>query len=271
MKKRRFWSWVWFALGAAYFILPLYGTFDFSLRIRRDVLTFDAYRNVFNDPQFVETFSFSLEMAAATIIVSLLLIVPTAYWLHLKLPQWRPAVELVTLLPFVIPAIVLVFGFIKLYSRPLTISSISIVPALTNTELTTNFLLIMGYTVLSLPYMYRAVDTGLRTIDVRTLTEAAQSLGAGSVTILWRVIFPNLRTAVLSGALLTFAIVVGELTIATFLDRPAFGPYLWLLGQHRAFEPSALSIISFALTWVAMMIIYLVTRGSGQGQVAGAH
>jgi putative spermidine/putrescine transport system permease protein len=271
MRKSRFWSWVWLALGAGYLLLPLYGTFDFSLRIRRDALSFDAYRNVFNDPQFFETFGFSIQMATATIVVSLLLIVPTAYWLHLKLPKWRPAVELVTLLPFVIPAIVLVFGFIKLYSRPLTIFSIQILPALTNTELTTNFLLIMGYTVLALPYMYRAVDTGLRTIDVRTLTEAAQSLGAGQATILFRVIFPNLRTAVLSGSLLTFAIVVGELTIATFLGRPAFAPYLWLMIQHRAFEPAALSIISFSLTWVAMVIIYLVTRGSGQGQVAGAH
>ena len=50
--------------------------------------------------------------------------------------------------------------------------------ALTNTAATTNILLITGYVVLSLPYMYRAVDTGLRAIDVRTLTEAAQSLGA---------------------------------------------------------------------------------------------
>jgi len=44
-----------------------------------------------------------------------------------------------------------------------------------------------------------------------------------------RVIFPNLRSALLSGALLTFAIVVGEVTISSFLSRPAFGPYLWLL------------------------------------------
>ena len=67
--------------------------------------------------------------------------------------------------------------------------------------------------------MYRAVDTGLRSIDVRTLTEAAQSLGADWFTILWRVIFPNLRVALLSGAFLTLAIVIGEYTIAK-LPRP---------------------------------------------------
>ena len=59
-----------------------------------------------------------------------------------------------------------------------------------------------------------------------------------------RVIFPNLRSALLSGALLTFAIVVGEVTLASFLGVPAFGPYLFLLGQHRGYEPAALSFAS---------------------------
>jgi putative spermidine/putrescine transport system permease protein len=72
----------------------------------------------------------------------------------------------------------------------------------------------------------------------------------------------------LSGALLTFSIVVGELTLATFLARPAFGPYLALLGNHRAYEPAALTIISFALTWIAMVLINFVT-GSRQNSVAG--
>ena len=114
------------------------------------------------------------------------------------------------------------------------------------------------------------MDNGLRAIDVQTLTEAAQSLGANWFTIMFRIIMPNLRAALLSGALLTFAIVVGELTLATFLGRPAFGPYLQQLGQHKAYEPAALSIASFMLTWLAMVLIYFVTRGSN-AQVTGAH
>ena len=81
-------------------------------------------------------------------------------------------------------------------------------------------LLVCAYVVLSFPYMYRAVDTGLRSIDIQSLTEASQSLGAGWFTILWQVILPNLRVAILSGAFLTLAIVIGEFTIANFLARP---------------------------------------------------
>ena len=108
--------------------------------------------------------------------------------------------------------------------------------------------------------MYRAVDTGLRAIDVRTLTEAAEILGAGLPTILFRVILPNVRAAVLSGAFLTFAIVIGEFTMASLLNRPAFGPYLQLIGANRAYEPSALAIIAFVVTWACMGLIHVFGR-----------
>ena len=262
MRKVNFWAWLWIAFGVLYFFLPLIGTLQWSLRARRGVLSLDAYRNVFSDPKFFETFTFSLEMAILTIIFSLLLIVPTAYWVQLRLPGLRPVVEFITLLPFVVPAIVLVFGLIKIYSRPPLV--------LTSSATSTNIMLVAGYVVLALPYMYRAVDTGLRAIDVRTLTEAAQSLGASWSTILIRVIFPNVRVAILSGAFLTFAIVIGELTLAQYLARPAFGPYLALVGQDKAYEPAALAIISFALTWMLIWLIQLLGRRTpGLAQLGG--
>jgi putative spermidine/putrescine transport system permease protein len=105
------------------------------------------------------------------------------------------------------------------------------------------------------------VETALRSIDVRTLTEAAESQGAGIFTILFRIILPNIRSGILSGAFLTFAIVIGEFTFASLLDRPAFGPYLQLIGASKAYEPSALAIIAFALTWSCMGLIQLFGSG----------
>jgi putative spermidine/putrescine transport system permease protein len=264
VRKQSLWAWLWIVLGMLYFFLPLLATLIFSLRLRADALSLDAYQNVLTDPRFQGTFTYSVLMAFLTIIVSIVLIVPTVYWVHLKLPRLRPVIEFITLLPFVIPAIVLVFGLLRIYSRPPL--------ALTQNDRTTDLLLLCGYMVLSLPYMYRAVDTGLRAIDIRTLTEAAQSLGAGWGTILLRIVFPNLRIALLSGAFLTFATVIGEFTLASLLDRPAFGPYLQLIGANRAYEPAALAIISFGLTWALIGVLQLVGRGSPrQGQIAGAH
>jgi putative spermidine/putrescine transport system permease protein len=258
-------------LGALYFLLPLYATLDFSLRMERDKIGLKAYASAFADPGFLHSFGYSIGLAAITIIVSILLIVPTAYWIRLRLPEARRVVEFITLMPFVVPAIILVFGLIRIYSSPVKIpfTSIVLMDSLTTSPYGTVVLIVAGYMVLGLPYMYRSVDTGMRTVDVRTLTEAAQSLGANWFTIMTRVILPNVRTALLSGALLTFAIVVGEVVLASYLGVPTFGPYLFLLGQHRAFEPAALTFITFLLTWAAMGIIQLVT--GGQGQVSGAH
>jgi putative spermidine/putrescine transport system permease protein len=251
MKKVFAWAALFF--GIVYFALPLIGMANFSLKMRRGEYSVDAYVKVFGDPRFQETFTYSVAMALVTIVFGILLVVPTAYWIRLKLPGLRPYVEFVTLLPLVIPAIVIVFGYIRLYNTS------SWLP-LTGTATGTNILLMFGYTTLALPYMYRAVDTGLRTIDVTTLTEAAQSLGAGWGAILFRVILPNVLVAVLSGAFLTFAIVIGEFTMAALLNRPAFGPYMQLLGANRAYEPAALAVIAFVITWGSLGLIQLVSR-----------
>ena len=253
MKLNRIWSWLFFGIGAVYFALPLIGTTEFSLKMRRGAYTLDAYWAVLADPRFQQTFTYSVLMALATIAFGMLLVVPTAYWVRLKLPRWRPVLEFVTLLPLVIPPIVIVFGYIRLYNTS------SWLP-LTGSATGTNLLLMFGYVTLSLPYMYRAVDTGLRAIDVTTLTEAAQSLGAGWTTILARIILPNVIVAVLSGAFITFAIVIGEFVMAALLNRPAFGPYMQLLGANRAYEPAALAVIAFAITWGCMALIQVVSK-----------
>jgi putative spermidine/putrescine transport system permease protein len=252
--------WIVFIAGVLYFFVPLFATLEFSLR---EQPALSAYANVLGDSGFLDSLIYSAAIGVTTIIVSIAIIVPTAYWVRLRLPRLRPIVEFVTLLPFVIPPVILVFGLIRSYSGdPLP---------LTNTQTGSDILLVSAYTVLSFPYMYRAVDSGLRAIDVRSLTEASQSLGAGWVRILWEVIFPNLRVSLLSGAFLTLAIVIGEYTIATFLVRPAFGPYLSVLGQSKAYESAAVSLISFGLTWIAMGIIAVLGRGSRQRvQVVGA-
>lgn len=259
MRQSSFWTWFWVLLGALYFALPIYGTLDFSLRAVRGELSLVAYQRVFEDPRFFTSFAFSARMALITIAASLILVVPTAYWVHLRLPRWRPVIEFFTLLPFVTPAVVLVFGLIRTYGRPPFV--------LTQSQWGTDLLLVAGYMVLTLPFMYRAVDNGLRTLDVRALTEAAQSMGANWATIIMRVIFPNLRSAMISGALIAFATVVGELVLAAFLARPALGVYMVSVGANRAYEPAALAMMSYALTWGALGLINLI-GGNAQTQTA---
>ena len=248
--NRVFW-WVIFLAGVTYFVLPLIGTLLFSLR---DQPFLNAYTSILSDSQFFSTLGYSFTVGLVTIVVSIALLVPTAYWVRLRMPRARPIVEFITLLPFVVPPIVLVFGLISTYSHPPL--------PLTYTDLGSTALLTFAYVILSFPYMYRAVDTGLRSMDIRALTEASQSLGAGWFRIIVDVILPNLRVALLSGAFLTLAIVMGEFTMALFLARPAFAPYLGNLGSNYPYQQAAVALVSFGLTWIAMGMIAFVGRGS---------
>ena len=253
MKTNKFWAWLVFGFGAAYFIIPLIATFEFSLRMRRGYYSFDSYASVFSDPRFQATFGYSVVIGIMAIIVGVLVVVPAVYFVRLRMPFLRPFVEFLTLMPLIIPAIILVYGYIRLYN------SSSVIP-FTGSAIGTDILLTCAYVTLALPYMYRAVDTGMRTIDVQTLTEAAQIAGANTVQIITSIILPNILIAVLSCAFLTFATVIGEFTIASLLNRPAFGPYLQNIGANRAYEPAALAIISFIITWGAMGMINVLGR-----------
>lgn len=260
-KNLDFWALFWAILGMLYFFVPLYGTLDFSLRMQKGVLSLLSYQIVLSDPQFLASFRYSATMGLITVFISVLIFLPTTYWIHLKLPQVRPMVEVIAILPFIIPVIVYVFGLIRTFSRPPL--------QLTLTPFKTDILITAGYVVLSMPYMYRALDVGMRSIDVTTLTEAAQSLGANWVQVLLQVILPNMRIAILSGALICFATVIGELILGDFLVRPALGPYMVQVGRDRAYEPAALGILSYAMTWVCLGIMQFISRGGSKQQLTG--
>lgn len=248
-RKRKAMSWLVLAAGLLYFLLPLLATFLFSLRGKKGVMSFVAYEHVFADPQFLKTFIFSFKMSIFTVVTGLALIIPTTIWIHLKVPKAKPLIEVFALMPFVIPPIILAFGLIRSYSRP----PLALV--------TSPALLVAGYVIIAFPYIYRSIDAGLRAMDLKALTEAGMSLGAGWFSLLFRVVLPNLRTSILAAIFLTFATVIGELTLAVLLAWPAFGPYMALVGRDLAYEPAALAILSFALTWGSIGIIQGLSRG----------
>jgi len=116
------------------------------------------------------------------------------------MPAMRRLLESVTILPIVIPPVVLIIGVLQVMPLALRASV---------------WMLGLEYVILAMPFAYRALDAGLRAIDVKTLTEASSSLGGGLLITLWRVLLPNLRTAVLSATILIVAMVLGEFTMAS--------------------------------------------------------
>lgn len=238
----------WAVLGllGAFFLLPLVAMLDFSTRGPGGTRTLTAWRAIGDDPELLRAIAVSLQLAVLTAGLMLLLLVPTMTWVHLRLPRLRRLVEALCLLPLVIPAIVLVVGIASLYSW--------VTYFLGNSPLTLTFV----YVVLVLPYAYRAIESGLTAVDLRTLTEAARSLGASWPTVLLRVVLPNIRAAVLSAGLLSVALVLGEFTIASLLNFTTLQVDIALLGKRNAPLSIAVSLAALVFAFALLLALSLV-------------
>jgi putative spermidine/putrescine transport system permease protein len=252
---------VWLLIGAAYFLIPLVATLLFSLKRNETgtCCTLANYGEILHDPQFWKSIRISFVLALETIVIALLLLVPTVYWVNLKLPRLRPVIGFLALVPFVVPPIVLVVGLLDLYQGS---------PSWFYAQ--PYGFLVAAYVILAFPYIYFSLDAGFRAIDVHTLTEASQSLGAGWPTTLLRVILPNIKTAAIAGALLTLAIVMGEYTIASLAAFDTFPVYIQYVNQNKAYPAAAVTLLSFGITWAAMVALVVAGRGRGQARIGGA-
>ena len=126
--------------------------------------------------------------------------------------------------------------------------------------------------VLLLDEPLSALDAGFRSIDVHTLTEASQSLGASWPRTLFTVILPNIRAAALAASFLTLAIVMGEFTIANLAAFHTFPIFLQYVNESQGFPAAALTLMSFGITWAAMasLLVFGRRRGARGAVIVGA-
>ncbi|MEU8613194.1 ABC transporter permease subunit [Actinoplanes sp. NPDC048791] len=246
-RRQSAFRWTVLAVMGVFFLLPLAAMVEFTTRGDSGTWSLLADWPKLSEtyPDLADGIVASLGQALLTALLMLVLLVPTAIWVRLRLPGLRPLVEFICLLPLTIPAIVLVVGLAPVYAW--------VNYFLGGSSLTLTF----AYTILVLPYAYRAIDAGLSAIDVKTLAEAARGLGASWFTVMARVVLPNIRSAVLSAAFLTVALVLGEFTIASLLNRTNLQVAINLLGKSSATMSVAVSLAALILAFVLLLLLSL--------------
>ncbi|TME70383.1 MAG: ABC transporter permease subunit [Chloroflexi bacterium] len=245
-----------FVAAGLFFLVPIGAMVEFSTRgVGDQPRTLAAWQSIGTYPDLVAAITASLELAAITTIAMLVLLVPTMVWVRLKLPRLNPIIEFICLLPLTIPAIVLVVGLFPIYNWMGTNFSDSILT------------LSIAYVVLVLPYDYRSLEAGLAAIDVKTLTEAARSLGAGWFTVMWRIIVPNISSAILNSAFLSVALVLGEYTIANNLLYNNLQVEIAMLGRANAGVSIAVAVASLLFAFGVLVLLSFFNRGRGRLQL----
>ena len=243
------WRWAILLVAGAYFLIPLYAALRFA--------GLKAFPDIFKQSGFFSAIGLSLRLAVVTTVLTLVLMVPTTVYVHLRLPGVRRVMEGITILPIVIPPIVLIIGVLKVAPGFL---------------LGTPYLLALVYVILAMPFAYRSLDAGLRAFDLKTMVEASNSLGAGWPVTLWRVVLPNIRTSVLSATVLTVALVLGEFTASSLALYVTFPVWIVQFEQNSGPVSVAASLLALFVTWLLLMVIVVAggrsARRRGGAQVA---
>lgn len=248
--KTRWWRMMVMLLAGAYFFLPLFAGIKFALQNIQGKFSFEAVSNLPSAPGFSDAFWLSMRLAIVTVVLSSLLMVPTTVYVHLRLPRMRRVLDFVTVLPIVIPPIVLILGVLD--SAPLWLRA-------------SPYLLSLMYVILAMPFVYRSLDAGLSAIDLKTIVEASRSLGGNWIKTLWRVVLPNLRPALLSAMVLTLALVFGEYTMAS-LDLWNTVP-VWIVQFQSAANghiQTAASMLGLVGAWLLLTLIVSLDRSDSR-------
>ncbi len=231
------------------FLMPLAAMLEFTLRQTSGGYGLDhwagllapenarAYRPLF------QGLGNSFVLAALTLVIVLGVFAPTIVLVHLRFPRLERALDLLTVLPIAIPAIVLVVGFAPIYRT---------LGAMVGSGAWT---LSLAYGVLVLPFAYRAIAADLQGIDARTRAEAARSLGAGWGAVLLRVIAPGVRRGILAASLLTVAIVLGEFTVSSLLNRMTLQTALLQISKSDPFVAVAVSLLSLVGAFLVLLLV----------------
>lgn len=185
----------------------------------------------------------SLVLSAVTVAIVLFLLAPTMILIALRFPALKRPFEFLVLLPLTIPAIVLVVGLGPIYQQ------------IGRTLGTGAWTLAFAYGITVLPFAYRSIQASIEAIDVRTLSEAARSLGASWFTVLTRVLAPNLRPGLLAASLISVAVVLGEFTIASLLNRQVLQTGLVVVNRIDAYAAAMFTLMALAFAFALLIVI----------------
>jgi putative spermidine/putrescine transport system permease protein len=240
LRSIAWWRGIVLVATGIFFLVPLYAALRFSLGGVNGGYTIAAYKAIPSQLGFTTALWLSVRLALVTTAITLGLMVPTSVYVHLRLPKLRRLFDAITIVPIVIPPVVLIVGVLEV--APTSLKS-------------TPYLLALEYAVLAMPFVYRSLDAGLRAIDLQTLVEASRSLGGRWLSTLWRVVMPNLRTGLLSATVLTVALVLGEFTMAS-LDLYQTVP-VWIVNfqQNDGHVSTAVSLLALVVTWGVLLVI----------------
>ncbi len=202
------------------------------------------YENIFNVEMFMTTFQTSMIVSLLGNLLALLLGIPAAYALSRFQFRSKGLLNGIFISPVLIPGIVMGFAMLKyvivVYHLPIYAG------------------LLVGHTVLMLPFIIRVIASSLSNFDF-AIEEAALSLGAGRLETFFKVVLPNIRSGIIAAILIAFLESFNNVDISVFMTGPGVStlPIQMLTYVENNFDPTiaAISVVLMMITAILMFVI----------------
>ncbi len=200
--------------------------------------------NIFKVEMFTKTLIVSSEVAALGTLIAFLAGLPAAYGLSRYEFKGKNLLKGLFMSPVLVPGIVLGFSLIKLL---IVQWGMPVLPSL-----------LLGHTVIILPYIIRVISSSLDNLDY-SIEECAVSLGANRVKTFFLVVLPNITSGMIASFILAFINSFNNVPVSVFLTGPGVStlPIQMMSYVEYNYDPTiaALSVVLMAMTVVLMVIV----------------
>ena len=242
--------------------IPIILTFLYSISTKWSTsilpqgLTLKWYGELFKNYAFIDSLFRTLFVSAASVILSIVIMVPTVYLIVFYFKEYERLLKIVSILPFAVPGIIYSVGVVQIYSKP-------------PFDLTgTVWILILAFFIFILPMMYQGIRNSLRNINAKEFIEAAELLGATKTQGFFKLILPNILSGILVSSLLGFSMLFGEFVIANFLVGTSYETvqiYLMNMLNSATGQLSSAVVISYfvfilIITSIAIKITHISNK-----------
>ncbi|MBO0681293.1 ABC transporter permease subunit [Mycolicibacterium sp. S2-37] len=264
MTSRGLHGWLPLGLWGVFLALPVVATMLYSLatvwrgQAFPDGFTLRWWIQTFSEPRVIEALTRSIWLAAVTVLIVAAIVLPALYWGYVRNPRIRMVMQLCALLPFALPFVVLAYGIKRLAGAG----------ELTQPWEASPLLVVLGHVALAFPFFLWPVDGAMAAAGVRQLSEAAETSGASPLATLFRVVIPNVRTGILTGAILTFATSFGEYSIARVITGSSFEtlPVWQVASLHDTRgNPNGVAVMAM-FTFLLMFVVSVLIARTGRGE-----
>lgn len=262
MKPGSRWRWALALVALLYMGLPLVATFLYSVatawrnRVLPDGYTTRWWSETLGDDRMLAAVGRSALLALVTTAIVTLVVVPPLYAAHRGHPAVRTVMQVLALLPFALPFVVLAYGMKRLAAA---------------SELTAAYessvaLVVLAHVALTFPFFLWPVDAAMRSAGVRRLAEAAETCGASRRATVLGVVLPAVRGGLVAGWVLVFATSFGEYSVVRIIAGNGLETLpVWQVAQLRdtAGNPNGVAVTSILLMVLLVAVAYLTSRLGG--------